>query len=139
MAAYAERLHWLTGFAGSWGMAILTLNKGAIFVDGRYTIQVRQQVDTKLFTPHHLVDEPPATWITENLKKGDVLGYDPWLLTTDQAERFAAACAKVGAKLQPLTSNPSIRSGTTSQSGQPRLSRFSPCSLPARALLTSWR
>ena len=106
MAAYAERLRWLTGFAGSWGMAILTLNKGAIFVDGRYTIQVRQQVDTKLFTPHHLIDEPPATWIAENLKKGDVLGYDPWLLTADQAERFAAACAKVGAKLQPLASNP---------------------------------
>ena len=99
VAAYAERLRWLTGFAGSWGLAILTLSKGAIFVDGRYTIQVRQQVDTKLFTPHHLIDEPPATWIAENLKKGDVLGYDPWLLTADQAERFAAACAKVGAKL----------------------------------------
>lgn len=106
VAAYAERLRWLTGFAGSWGMAILTRTKGAIFVDGRYTIQVRQQVDPKLFAPHHLVDEPPATWIAENLKKGDVLGYDPWLLTADQAERFAAACAKVGAKLQPLARNP---------------------------------
>ena len=106
VAAYAERLRWLTGFAGSWGLAILTLNKGAIFVDGRYTIQVRQQVDTKLFTPHHLVDEPPTAWIAENLKKGDVLGFDPWLLTAEQAERFAAACAKVGARLQPLASNP---------------------------------
>ena len=106
VAAYAERLHWLTGFAGSWGMAILTLNKGAIFVDGRYTIQVRQQVDTKLFTPQHLIDEPPTAWIADNLKKGDVLGYDPWLLTVDQAERFAAACTGAGAKLQPLASNP---------------------------------
>jgi Xaa-Pro aminopeptidase len=106
VAAYAERLRWLTGFAGSWGMAILTLTKGAIFVDGRYTIQVRQQVDTKLFAPHHLIDEPPAVWIAENLKRGDVLGYDPWLLTADQAERFAAACTKVGAKLVPLTANP---------------------------------
>jgi Xaa-Pro aminopeptidase len=106
VASYAERLRWLTGFAGSWGLAILTLSKGAIFVDGRYTIQVRQQVDTKLFTPHHLIDEPPATWIAENLKKGNVLGYDPWLLTADQAERFAAACAKVGAKLFPLAANP---------------------------------
>lgn len=106
VAAYAERLRWLSGFAGSWGLAILTLNKGAIFVDGRYTIQVRHQVDTKLFVPHHLLDEPPTAWIAENLKKGDVLGYDPWLLTADQAERFAAACAKVGAKLQPLASNP---------------------------------
>jgi Xaa-Pro aminopeptidase len=106
VAAYAERLRWLTGFAGSWGMAILTLNKGAIFVDGRYTIQVRQQVDTKLFTPHHLIDDPPTAWIANNLKKGDVLGFDPWLLTADQAERFAAACAKVSAKLVPVTPNP---------------------------------
>ena len=106
VAAYAERLKWLTGFAGSWGMAILTLKKGAIFVDGRYTIQVRQQVDTKLFTPHHLIDDPPAAWIADNLKKGDVLGFDPWLLTADQAERFTAACAKLGAKLVPVTPNP---------------------------------
>jgi Xaa-Pro aminopeptidase len=106
VAAYAERLKWLTGFAGSWGMAILTLKKGAIFVDGRYTIQVRQQVDTELFTPHHLIDDPPAAWITDNLKKGDVLGFDPWLLTADQAERFTAACAKVGANLVPVTPNP---------------------------------
>ena len=106
VAAYAERLRWLTGFAGSWGMAILTLNKGVVFVDGRYTIQVRQQVDTKLFTPHHLIDDPPTAWIANNLKKGDVLGFDPWLLTADQAERFTAACAKVGAKLVPVTPNP---------------------------------
>ncbi len=106
VAAYAERLRWLTGFAGSWGMAILTLNKGAIFVDGRYTIQVRQQVDTRLFTPHHLIDDPPVAWISNNLKKGDALGFDPWLLTADQAERFTAACAKVGAKMVPVTPNP---------------------------------
>jgi len=106
VAAYAERLRWLTGFAGSWGMAILTLTKGAIFVDGRYTIQVRQQVDTKLFAPHHLIDDPPTAWIADNLKKGDVMGFDPWLLTADQAERFTAACAKVGAKLVPVTPNP---------------------------------
>ena len=106
VAVYAERLKWLTGFAGSWGTAILTLKKGAIFVDGRYTIQVRAQVDTKIFTPFHLNDEPPTAWIADNLKKGDVLGYDPWLLTVDQAERFATACAKVGAKLQSVSKNP---------------------------------
>lgn len=106
VAPYAERLKWLTGFAGSWGMAILTQTKGAIFVDGRYTIQVRQQVDTKLFTPFHLVDEPPAKWIEDNLKKGDMLGFDPWLMTAEQADRFSAACAKVGAKLQAVASNP---------------------------------
>ena len=106
VAAYAERLRWLTGFAGSWGMAILTLKKGAIFVDGRYTIQVRAQVDTKVFVPHHLVDDPPAKWIEKNLKSGDHLGFDPWLLTASEADRFAAACAKAGAKLVPVATNP---------------------------------
>ena len=83
VSAYAERLHWLTGFSGSWGMAIITLNKAAIFVDGRYTLQVRQQVDTKLLTPQHLIDQPPADWIKAHLKKGDRLGFDPWLVTAD--------------------------------------------------------
>ena len=106
VAAYAERLRWLTGFAGSWGLAILTLKKGAIFVDGRYTIQVRKQVDVKVFEPQHLVEQPPTDWIARNLKKGDALGFDPWLITADQAGRFAKACAKVGAKLVPVTSNP---------------------------------
>lgn len=106
VAPYAERLRWLTGFAGSWGMAILTQTKGAIFVDGRYTIQVRQQVDAKIFVPQHLVDEPPEAWIVKNLKKGDTLGFDPWLTTASEAKRLSEACAKVGAKLVPVADNP---------------------------------
>jgi Xaa-Pro aminopeptidase len=105
VAAYAERLRWLTGFAGSWGLAIVTPRKAAIFVDGRYTIQVRQQVDTKIFEPHHLVDDPPSTWIQKTLKRGDRLGFDPWLITASEAERFAAACEKAGAKLVPVAGN----------------------------------
>ena len=106
VAAYAERLHWLTGFSGSWGLAIVTLKKAAIFVDGRYTIQVRSQIDTKRITPQHLIDEPPTAWIEKNLKKGDKLGFDPWLVTADQAKRYRDACEKAGATLVALDSNP---------------------------------
>ncbi|NJM29275.1 MAG: aminopeptidase P family protein [Rhizobiales bacterium] len=106
VAAYAERLLWLTGFSGSWGVAVAGLRKAAIFVDGRYTIQVRQQVNVKLFEPLHLVDEPPAMWIGKNLKKGERLGFDPWLVTVDQAKRYAEACEKAGAKLVPVARNP---------------------------------
>ena len=106
VAAYAERLRWLTGFAGSWGTAILTLKKGAVFVDGRYTIQVRSQVDTRIFEPQHLVDQPPADWIAKNLKKGDRLGFDPWLLNADQKQRYVKACKEAGAKLVAVASNP---------------------------------
>lgn len=77
VAPYAERLRWLTGFAGSWGMAILMADRGVIFVDGRYTIQVRQQVDTTIFTPRHLMEQPPSEWMEKELKAGDILGYDP--------------------------------------------------------------
>ena len=98
VAGYAERLKWLTGFAGSWGLAIVTQTKAAIFVDGRYTVQVREQVDCKLIDPQHLIDEPPTKWIEANLKTGDRLGFDPWLITASEAKRFAAACEKAGAK-----------------------------------------
>jgi Xaa-Pro aminopeptidase len=104
--AHAERLRWLTNFRGSAGVAIVTLKKAAIFVDGRYVIQVRQQVDEKIFQPFHLMDEPPASWIARNLKKGDRLGFDPWLVTADQARRFREACDGVGASFVPVDGNP---------------------------------
>jgi len=106
VAPYAERLRWLSGFAGSWGLAILMRDRAAIFVDGRYTIQVRHQVDTTIFTPRHLVEEPPAEWIEKELKPSEVLGYDPWLMTAEQISRFEKAAAKAGAKLVPVDSNP---------------------------------
>ncbi|MGE0211031.1 MAG: aminopeptidase P family protein [Parvibaculaceae bacterium] len=105
VAPYAERLRWLTGFTGSAGLVIILRDKAAIFVDGRYTIQVREQVDTDRIEPRHLMDEPPARWIEDNLKPGSVLGYDPWLLTAEQTANFAAACGKAGGILKPLDLN----------------------------------
>jgi Xaa-Pro aminopeptidase len=100
VAPYAERLRWLTGFAGSWGLAIILQHKAAIFVDGRYTLQVAREVDTTLITPHHLVEQPPHSWIENNVAKDQVIGYDPWLLTAEQVSRFEQSCAKVGARLE---------------------------------------
>ena len=106
VAPYAERLRWLTNFRGSAGVAIVTLKTASIFVDGRYVIQVRQQVDEKIFAPFHLIEEPPAAWIGKHLKKGDRLGFDPWLVTADQAKRFRQACEGVGASFVPVETNP---------------------------------
>src|SRR6516164_27840 len=82
----AERLAWLTAFTGSAGTAIVLRDKAAIFVDGRYTLQVSQQTDTKLFDPRDLVGEGLAPWIENNLPKGAKLGYDPWLHTAMAVE-----------------------------------------------------
>src|SRR5712671_6728741 len=91
--ASEERLAWLTGFTGSAGTAIVLMERAVLFVDGRYTLQVRDQVDTSLFAIEHLVETPPDKWIEQNLSSSDRLGYDPWLHTTEGAERLAKACA----------------------------------------------
>ena len=102
----SERLMWLTGFAGSWGMAIVLTDKAAIFVDGRYTVQVREQVDANLFTPEHLIDHPPEQWIKKNVKAGMKIGFDPWLHTHDGIKKLDEACKSVGASLIAVETNP---------------------------------
>ena len=104
--ANAERLRWLTGFSGSAGMAIVLLDKAAIFVDGRYTLQVRDQVDVATFEPKHLIEEPPVRWIEQNLVKGAKLAYDPWLHTVEAVARLKAAAEKAGATLVAVEDNP---------------------------------
>jgi Xaa-Pro aminopeptidase len=101
-----ERLSWLTGFNGSAGTAIVLADRAAIFVDGRYQLQVRDQVDTALFSVEHLVDNPPDKWLEANLIKGARFGYDPWLHTADGAEKLAKAASAAGATLVPVDTNP---------------------------------
>ena len=72
-----ERLHWLTGFTGSAGLAVVTQHKAAIFVDGRYTVQVTKQVPSELYTYCHLIDEPPLDWLVSHLNSGDNIAIDP--------------------------------------------------------------
>ncbi len=101
-----QRLAWLTGFTGSAGLAIVLRNRAALFVDGRYTLQAAAQVDTRSFETHHLIDEPPARWLSGALARGAVLGYDPWLHTPHEIERFRAAAQKAGAELRAVAENP---------------------------------
>ncbi|HEV7408524.1 MAG TPA: aminopeptidase P family protein [Bradyrhizobium sp.] len=106
VAPSEERLAWLTGFTGSAGMAVVLTKAAAVFVDGRYTLQAAKQVDGKAWSVEPLVDPPPETWLEKHLVGGDRLGFDPWLHTSAAAERLAAACAKAGAELVGVESNP---------------------------------
>src|SRR5947209_8586277 len=101
----SQRLAWLTGFAGSAGLAIVLADKAAIFIDGRYTLAVRAQVDTDAFVPHQIPEDSPEAWIAANLKGGK-LGFDPWLQTVDGHERFARAAARAGGSLVAVEHNP---------------------------------
>lgn len=102
----AERLAWLTGFTGSAGSAVVLLKEAAIFVDGRYTVQVREQVDTTIFAPESLIDAPPDHWIETRLSAGNRIGYDPWLHTPGQVERLARAASAADAELVAVEDNP---------------------------------
>ncbi|MEX2648142.1 MAG: aminopeptidase P family N-terminal domain-containing protein, partial [Alphaproteobacteria bacterium] len=104
--ARARRLAWLTGFTGSFGLAIVLGDKAAIFVDGRYTLQAEQQVDGKLFERHHITQSPPEAWLEKHLGLGEALGFDPWLHTKCDVERLERACAKAGGRLAPATPSP---------------------------------
>jgi Xaa-Pro aminopeptidase len=106
VAPSEERLAWLTGFTGSAGMAIVLTREAAVFVDGRYTLQAAKQVDSKAWNIEPLIDPSPENWLTNHLSAGDRLGFDPWLHTSAAAERLAAACAKAGAELIAVESNP---------------------------------
>jgi Xaa-Pro aminopeptidase len=101
-----ERLAWLTGFTGSLGAAVIAKDKAALFVDGRYTLQAKDQTDGTVFAIEHLVEHPPHEWIAENLPKGATLGYDPWRTTLDGAERLQKAVERAGGKLKAVEGNP---------------------------------
>ena len=81
VGGYAQRLAWLTGFGGSAGSAAVLKNKAAIFVDGRYTLQVRDQVDGKLYEYKSVPQDSMAEWLAANVAKGARVGFDPWLHT----------------------------------------------------------
>ena len=103
VGAYAQRLEWLTGFGGSAGSAVVLADQAAIFVDGRYTLQVRDQVDGALYEYQSVPATSPAKWLAAHAPKGARIGYDawlhtrPWVLATEKA---------LGASLVPVSANP---------------------------------
>jgi len=104
-APYAERLKWLTGFTGSAGSAIVMNDTAAIFIDGRYTLQVRDQVDGTLYEYRHMSDQPATAWIAANAKHGRKIGFDARLHTHGGLARLEEAATKAGAALVPLPHN----------------------------------
>ncbi len=102
----ARRLAWLTGFTGSAGLAIVTADRAAIFVDGRYTLQVRVQVSAAAFEPRHVTEQPPVDWLAEHLPKGGKLGFDPWLHTRRGIESLAKGAERAGGELVAVAENP---------------------------------
>jgi len=106
VGSYAQRLAWLTGFEGSAGSAVVLPEQAAIFVDGRYTLQVRQQVSPTEWSYQSVPETSTTDWLKEHAPEGARIGYDPWLHTRDWVSKAKDALASRGAKLVPVERNP---------------------------------
>src|SRR4029079_3406975 len=99
VGSYAQRLAWLTGFQGSAGSAVVLPEEAAIFVDGRYKLQVRSQVDGKDWSYQSVPETSAADWLKEHAPEGGRIGYDPWLHSRDWVKKATQALAARGAEL----------------------------------------
>jgi Xaa-Pro aminopeptidase len=106
VGSYAQRLAWLTGFQGSAGSAVVLPEEAAIFTDGRYTLQVRDQVDGTHWSYQSVPETSVAGWLKEHAPDGGRIGYDPWLHTSDWVKRARDALAAKGAELVAVPRNP---------------------------------
>jgi Xaa-Pro aminopeptidase len=120
LPAANDRLAWATGFTGSAGAAVLLKNKAAIFVDGRYALQVRDQVDTDLFEVRDLVEGGVPAYLQSEAQSGWTIGYDPKLHSPEALERLKSAAAKAGAALKPVAPNPLDAAWGAARPAQPR-------------------
>jgi len=106
VGSYAQRLAWLTGFQGSAGSAVVLPEEAAIFVDGRYTLQVRNQVDGKDWSYQSVPETSAADWLKEHAPQGGRVGYDPWLHSRDWVKKATESLAARGAELVAVEQNP---------------------------------
>jgi Xaa-Pro aminopeptidase len=106
VGSYAQRLAWLTGFGGSAGTAVVLRDTAAIFTDGRYTLQVREQVDGRLYDYVSVPQTSVAAWLGEHAPEGARIGYDAWLHGKGWADSAARALSARGAQLVAVAANP---------------------------------
>ena len=106
VAAGSERLAWLTGFTGSWGVALILQNSAHVFVDGRYTVQAANQLDAATFKVEDLIANPPTSFIPANLPTGTRIGFDPWLHTIGEVKALQKAIKTMNGSLVSLAKNP---------------------------------
>ena len=106
VGAYAKRLEWLTGFRGSAGTAVVLVARAAIFVDGRYTLQLRQEVDARSWSCESVSSTSTVNWLAEHAPVGSRIGYDPWLHDRGWVCRAREILGARAIQLIPVSSNP---------------------------------
>ena len=101
-----ERLAWLTGFTGSWGLAVVTHNDVILFIDGRYPEQAARETSAEWVTLQHLYEQPPEDWLKHHAQTSWRIGFDSEVMTPDLHDRLLAVCEQKGVVMQPASGNP---------------------------------
>ena len=96
---YTERLKWLTNFSGSAGLAFLGHKKASIFVDGRYSTQVKKQTNNKIYNYEHLMKPGFLNWLKDNPFNVNRVGLDPKTISYSNYLTIKKLCSKQGIEL----------------------------------------
>ncbi|MCC7320681.1 MAG: aminopeptidase P family protein [Rubellimicrobium sp.] len=105
-APHDDCLRWLTGFTGSAGVAVVLADRALLFVDGRYQVQVRAEVDPAAWEIRHLIEEPPADWLRANAARGSRLGLDATRFSCAALDALTAGAGAAGAGIVELDHDP---------------------------------
>ena len=101
-----RRITALSGFKGSAGFIVVTLDTAIIWTDGRYLIAIKSEVDESQWTIRNSNTDGPMTCVADYLKAGDIVGYDAAMQTIRSVDSWSKAITPLGAKLQAVETNP---------------------------------
>ena len=101
-----ETRKWISGFTGSAGTAVITLEDAGLWTDSRYFIQAEEQLEEtgiRLFKDR--LPETPSIdeWLGSILKKGDKVGIDGWVNSHQEAHALRNGLAESGLELVTMT------------------------------------
>ncbi|KAF2283578.1 hypothetical protein GH714_012062 [Hevea brasiliensis] len=105
VSARDKRREFVSGFTGSAGLALITMNEARLWTDGRYFLQATQQLSDQ-WTLMRIGEDPAVdTWMADNLPACAAVGIDPWCISVDTAQKWECAFAEKQQKLIQTTTN----------------------------------
>ncbi len=102
---HEKRLEWITGFTGSSGIALVLIDKAVVMTDGRYTLQLKNQVDGSIFQLADMIETPMSEWIANHVHMKSVIGFDPKLFTKKDIDTYQKILEEKSIGLKPIDNN----------------------------------
>lgn len=100
-----QRRAFVSGFTGSAGLALITMNEALMWTDGRYFLQAEQQLKDQWKLMRLMEDPNIDVWMSDNLAINAAVGTDTWCISVDTAQRWEHALSKKQQKLVETSTN----------------------------------